>query len=79
MEFPDEFHTPPHPSLPQSSPAASRRLATTARPWAVRFDGGGLYHYAGVSAEQYQKLLNAKSIGAAMNEIKAKHKCKAVK
>jgi hypothetical protein len=46
---------------------------------AVRFDGGGLYHYAGVSAEQYQKLLNAKSIGAAMNEIKAKHKCKAVK
>ena len=30
---------------------------------AIRFNSGGLYHYAGVNAEEYLKLTNAKSIG----------------
>ena len=30
---------------------------------AIKFNSGGLYHYAGVNAEEYIKLTNAKSIG----------------
>lgn len=34
---------------------------------AVRFKGGQLYHYTGVSAEQHQALVGAESIGKHFN------------
>ncbi len=46
---------------------------------AVKYLSGGSYHYHGVTAQQYESLLKAKSIGAVMGAIKAKHKCTVVK
>ena len=31
---------------------------------AIKFKGGGLYHYANVKPEQHQQLLGAESIGS---------------
>jgi hypothetical protein len=42
---------------------------------AVKFKSGGLYHYHGVSADQFQKLKSAKSVGAHLGaHIKSAHK-----
>jgi hypothetical protein len=43
---------------------------------AVKFkSGGAVYHYHGVTAEQFAGLQKAESIGKALGAIKAKHKC----
>ena len=48
--------------------AASRTLA-------VQFNGGGTYHYSGVSPDLYEKMKEAESVGSYLhNNIKGKHK-----
>lgn len=42
---------------------------------AVKFKGGGTYHYYGVSKEQFDGLSKAESIGKAMAGIKSGCKC----
>ena len=42
----------------------------------VRFKGGGHYVYADVPSGSFENVLAAKSIGAAIHSIKAKHKAR---
>lgn len=47
---------------------------------AVRFKGGGTYHYDGVPAKTHAALLAAKSIGGHLaTHIKPKHKAEKLK
>lgn len=42
---------------------------------AVKFKQGGVYHYHGVSAEQFAEIQKAKSLGSHLHQhIKPKHK-----
>jgi len=67
---------PQHPEIPLT-PVASSQIEAIGYQYstlAIRFKGGGIYHYAGVSAETYAEFVKAESKGKFFGaEIKGKY------
>lgn len=68
-----------HPAIPRSPIEKSSNVAAAGydpvtQTLAVEFKNGGIYHYAGVSAQQFQALQHADSFGKHLAaHIRGKH------
>ena len=51
-------------SLVKSSQIESIGYDLASKTLAIKFNSGGIYHYAGVNATDFESLKNAKSIGS---------------
>lgn len=70
------MNKPKHPTIPMSAVKSSQieSIGHMGDTLAVKFKGGSVYHYPGVTADQFADLQKAESIGKAFNAFKVGRK-----